>query len=408
LEFPVVALADLGKTFNEQDLRGEIILDEKFGLCPRVKPPKAGGYYSGLSYWLAQKNQKHELRGEELRLLYVALTRPRDQLVLSGNISETKWENFFENRNEISEREILSARSFLDWIGLWFAQNVNGENELPHLRWRIIGDEELANEKAENGKRKAEKKLQTLDEKAKAKIQSALNWKYKFDAATRRAAKSSVTVLRREANAELDEDAESVFSFQFSAKRLARTPAPTKTKLSATDTGTAAHKFLQHFNFESAANLKLMEAEAARLERENYLSVEEKEILDLQSLAAFWNSETGKRIISNKEFVRRELPFTAKFSPRELDEILGTESDAELENEFIVVQGVADLALILPKEIWIVDFKTDDVSVNEIAAKTKFYSPQLKLYAKALEKIYSRPVKNCWLHFLVANRTEKI
>jgi ATP-dependent exoDNAse (exonuclease V) beta subunit len=55
-----------------------------------------------------------------------------------------------------------------------------------------------------------------------------------------------------------------------------------------------------------------------------------------------------------------------------------------------------------------VDFKTDDVRARELAEKTRFYAPQLKLYAKALEKIYARPAVHCWLHFLSANRTEKI
>ena len=78
LEFPVVALPDLSKSFNEQDLNGEIIFDEVFGLCPQVKPPQTGRRYPSLPYWLARRRQKRELRGEELRLLYVALTRARD------------------------------------------------------------------------------------------------------------------------------------------------------------------------------------------------------------------------------------------------------------------------------------------------------------------------------------------
>ena len=84
LEFPVVVVADLAKAFNEQDLRGEIILDGEFGLCPRVQPPQTGARYPSLPHWLAQRRQRRELRGEELRLLYVAMTRARDTLILTG------------------------------------------------------------------------------------------------------------------------------------------------------------------------------------------------------------------------------------------------------------------------------------------------------------------------------------
>ena len=91
LEFPVVVVADLAKPFNVQDLRAEIILDEQFGLCPRVKPPHTGRRYPSLPHWLAQRRERRELWGEELRLLYVAMTRARDTLILSGSVTEKKW-----------------------------------------------------------------------------------------------------------------------------------------------------------------------------------------------------------------------------------------------------------------------------------------------------------------------------
>jgi ATP-dependent helicase/nuclease subunit A len=79
-----------------------------------------------------------------------------------------------------------------------------------------------------------------------------------------------------------------------------------------------------------------------------------------------------------------------------------------LAGEFVVVQGVADLVVLLPKEIWLVDFKTDEVKPGELAAKTRLYEPQLKLYAQALSRIYERPVTECWLQFLAAQKTVQI
>jgi ATP-dependent helicase/nuclease subunit A len=69
------------------------------------------------------------------------------------------------------------------------------------------------------------------------------------------------------------------------------------------------------------------------------------------------------------------------------------------------VQGVADLAVLLPEEIWLVDFKTDEVRAGELPAKAGIYAPQLKLYARALAKIYTRPVSACWLYFLSQKRS---
>ena len=276
---------------------------------------------------------------------------------------------------------------------------------MPHLHWRIMEDGELTG-KSEIRNPKSEIDLPSLDKETKSKLQKMLEWQYEFDAATKRAAKTSVTALRRQAD-ELDDEAEQKFSGKRSRiqnpKSEIRNP-----KLSAAEMGAATHKFLQHFSFERTTDLKSLETEARRLEKENYLSADERAVLDLKGVSAFWNSEMGKKIRAQSNFVWRELPFTAKFTPGELDEILGTKSSADLENEFVVVQGVADLVVLSPDEIWLVDFKTDEIRGNELPQKIKIYSPQLKLYARALSKIYSRPVTNCWLHFLSAQLTVEI
>ncbi len=420
LEFPVVAVADLAKNFNTQDLRGEIILDEGFGLCPKVKPPVSGRSYPSLPHWLAQQHQRREQAGEELRLLYVAVTRARDNLILTGSVTANKWEKLLKEPGAITAQKILAAKSYADWIGLWFAQqsgaSSEAQGELPNLRWRIADDAELAAEKWESEKQKVEIELPALDQAAKSKLQKTLEWQYEFGAATARAAKSSVTALRRQAE-ESDGEAEQIFSFRFSEERLARTLAPpvvnrksqiVNRKLSAADAGTATHKFLQHFDFQNATDLNSLKGEAERLERGGNLLADERAVLDLKAIAAFWDSDAGRKISTQAANVKRELAFTAKFSPAELSKIIGTKSAPDLADEFVVVQGVADLVMLLPQEIWLVDFKTDDVRADELPGKIKIYEPQLKLYAGALAKIYSRPVTNCWLHFLSAQKTENV
>ena len=405
LEFPIVAVADLAKPFNTQDMRGEIIFDEKLGLCPKVKPPHTNRRYPSLPHWLAQRHQRREQAGEELRLLYVAMTRARDTLILTGSITEKKWSEIWTETGAVTPQKILAAKSYADWIGLWFAQQPGAsaatQGELTHLRWRIANDAELLETKAEGRRQKAEVELPDLDEETMRRLRESLTWQYRFAAATTRSAKSSVTALRRQTADELDNEAEQVFDLQFPGKQRVpnRKSQIANRKLSAADTGTAHHKFLEHLSLESAGDLAALEAEAGRLEREKVLSVKERGVLDLKSVAQFLNSEAGQKICKQSAKVKRELAFTAKFKLEELSEIIGTKSPPDLENEFIVVQGRADLVVLLPKEIWLVDFKTDEVSTDELAPKIELYTPQLKLYARALAKIYSRPVTNAWLHF---------
>jgi ATP-dependent helicase/nuclease subunit A len=411
LEFPVVFIADLAKSFNAQDLRGEIIFDEEFGVCPKVKPPHTGRRYSSLPHWLAQRHQRREQAGEELRLLYVATTRARDTLILTGSVTEKKWTELWAEAGIITVQNILAAKSYAAWLGLWFAQQPGASSErqgaLTNLSWRIADDAELAGEKVESGKSKAETDLPELNDETLRRLREILTWQYGFTAATERAAKSSVTALRRQAANELDEEAKPVFSFQFSARRLAGRLAPQghNRKLNAADTGTAHHKFLQHVSLKNVSELAALKAEAERLECDKVLSADERAVLDLKAVAGFWNSDAGQKIREQAADVKRELAFTAKFSPQELSEIIGIKSSPDLENEFIVVQGVADLVVLLPKEIWLVDFKTDEAVTDDLPGKIKTYTPQLELYASALAKIYSRPVTNCWLHFLSAHKT---
>jgi ATP-dependent helicase/nuclease subunit A len=409
LEFPVVAVADLAKGFNLQDRRAEIIFDETRGLCPRVKPPQTGRRYPSLPHWLAQRELRREQAGEELRLLYVALTRARDTLILTGGLTEKKWETQWTEAGPITPQKILAATSYADWLGLWFARQrvepVGLTGELPHLRWRLVGETELAGAPASAGDAPPEPPV--LDEATEHRLRTVLSWQYGFAAATEYKAKTSVTALRRQAAELADDEAQPLYSPMVRWELLGGSSA-----LSAADTGTAHHTFLQHVRLDYTTDVSRLAEEAERMVREQRLTAEESRVLDLAALAAFWTSADGRDIRGQSAAVRRELAFTTRFRPDELAALSGMESAAgparELADEFVVVQGVADLAVLLPGEIWLVDFKTDSLAAGELAAKTRHYQPQLKLYAGALAKIYGRPVTRRRLHFLAARLTVEV
>jgi len=190
-----------------------------------------------------------------------------------------------------------------------------------------------------------------------------------------------------------------------SSSRRGRISGKQQPKLSAAEIGDAHHTFLQLVEFQRTGTVAGLEREAERLGAEGALTPDEIEALDLKKLVAFWHSDLGRQIRSNATFVQRELAFTARFSPNELALFTGDPQDSRLEQEFVVVQGIVDLAVILPDEIWLLDFKTDEMKPSEVESKVKLYQPQLSLYAKALSRTYKRPVSQCWLHFLSLNQT---
>jgi ATP-dependent helicase/nuclease subunit A len=126
--------------------------------------------------------------------------------------------------------------------------------------------------------------------------------------------------------------------------------------------------------------------------------------LDLDALLRFWISKEGRHIVARERFVHRELPFTARFNLEHL-RTLRLAAGGVMAPDFVVVQGVVDLALISPDGIEIVDFKTDQASGSEMDARAAAYEPQVRLYAAALEAIYGLPVLKASLHFLATGRT---
>ncbi|EEF61599.1 helicase-exonuclease AddAB subunit AddA [Pedosphaera parvula] len=416
LEFPVVVVADLGKPFNMMDLRAEIMLDDKFGLCPQVKPPHTGQRYPSLPYWLARQRQKQEMLGEEMRLLYVALTRARDTLILTGSISEPVFNKRWLETSELTAATLLAARNFLDWLAGWCTKITGtvlkenqGRNSL--FCWKVYEDDTHLIETSPSAASEAEKMEQTsvpMDAASWKKLQQKLSWIYPHSAATHEPAKTSVSALRRRMAEDIETEARPLFELKSAnpqTKAQQRKNGNNNSeRLSAAEVGTTHHSFLQMVSLERVGSVEELRREAKRLEAEQLLTVEEAGSLDFPALAAFWKSELGLRIQRQSRHVRRELAFTVRFSP---EEVAGnTPKDPELfDEEFVVVQGVADLTVLLPDQIWLVDFKTDRITSAELAEKVKIYEPQLQLYAQALARIYHRPVTETQLYFLALKRS---
>lgn len=407
LEFPVVAVADFGKRFNLGDLKEDILLDGEFGLCPKIAPPGINGLYPSLPYWLARRRQKRELLGEELRLLYVAMTRARDRLLLVGSVAAKQFETRWKQDAEINATSLLRAGTYADWLGAWFAKKCEAAagqttGEARDCRWFVHDDASLRED--EDGVEAAKEKAVVRLSRAEAeRLRKKLEAKYPFGAATTKSAKTSVSTLRRRAM-ELMEQEETVEMFRPRARARAKGAAEN----SAAEIGTAHHRFLERVDFKKLSTLDELRAEAEQMVGEGILSESELVSLNFDSLLRFWRSDFGKKIQASAAHVKRELAFTARFSPAELPREANDGLAAELHGEFVIVQGVADVAVILPKEIWLLDYKTDRVENDEVKERGRFYEPQLNLYARALERIYGRPVTDRRLHFLSCGVTVPI
>lgn len=415
LEFPVVVVADLGKRFNEMDLRGPVLIDEAYGLCPRIQPPGARSSYPSLPLLFAREHRRAELLGEELRLLYVACTRAETKLILVGSASDTA-------RRPLADRwadapagpwpahRLLQARSVLDWIGPWFQHRLSGTNWLrggagqnEGMAWRV---------------ERPPQSIESTPEPSGTGPQELPSWErlgaayrrlavpYPHGEATFEPAKSSVTALRqRTVAADPTEDAHAWFRESAPAAFPALRLEPDGRLLSPTERGTAHHRFLQLADLERLATDDDVRTQAQALVASGRLSSEEAETLDASALSAFGRSELAARLRAAGQAVRREFEFTLRLTPDDAHG-LGLPVRAHLApDEMIIVQGVVDVAVLASDGIWLVDFKTDRVDEASFEAKVRDYTPQLALYALALSRIHRRPAREAWLHFLTLNRS---
>jgi len=418
LEFPVVALACLGTNFNEQDQGSAVLLDEQLGLCPKITPPGAEQSYASLPHRLARGNARRELRGEELRLLYVAMTRACDTLILVGTTraseTEARWQS--APGTTFGTTAILHARSHLDWLRLWLPaatqdnewKQQGGRNHL--LEWEIVTKEDRRfAETSPSPESHPEVAPEPPPPGALAALEQRLDWRYPHAAATIEAAKTSVTTLRRRVADETDDEAKPVF--RFPTITLSPKTGPHRiSKLSAAEVGIAHHTFQQHVDVARTATEMDLRNEAQALLAAGLLTDDQHSALKFADLAAFWQSPVGQLLRgAPADAINREMEFTVRLDSADAKLLPPSGLNHALPpDDFVVVQGQVDLAVILKDEIWLLDFKTDQVSEEHLGPKTHEYSPQLRVYAVALEKIYRRPVTNCWLHFFSARKTVEL
>ena len=417
LEFPVVVLASIGTRFNLRDLSSDVLVDDELGLCPKIFPPSTRTKYPSIAHWLAAQRERRALLGEELRLLYVAMTRARDQLLLVGTATKQDEAERWQTPAAITNQALLKAGSYLDWLRLWFTSQPSlpswttaSEGSSTLLSWKFwsLSGASLISE-SRDGSTHPELRLPPTAEQL-SHIRRVLSSPYEHEGAIVKPAKTTVTAIRRRLADEIDDEARRLFQDRIPASAT-RKLSP---KLSAAEIGTAHHTFLQFVALKRTGTELDLRNEAAQLERSGALSPEQLEVLDFAALTEFWQSDLGKELRGLPEsIVNREMPFTARFQASEIEgllrpDLMSKEINLKADADFVVVQGIADVAVLLPKEIWLLDFKTDHVSPDELAEKVRLYAPQLKIYALALARIFHRPVTRCCVHFLTTRETKMI
>ena len=417
LEFPVVFVADLGKQFNEADTRAAVITHQEWGYGMDYMDLDHRASYRTLSKTALAEAIKLENLSEEMRVLYVALTRAKEKLILTGTVrnlqkSVEKWAETADSVEELLPVfRLRRGRSYLDWIMPALLRHPQAR-VLPEpweptdrgearqfldepSKWKFTFLEKGDIYGAEQEKQELAEEQQNVFENwdtkpdysgRKEEIFRILSWKYDHETATMLPTKVSISEIKRRYQAEISgEEAQVPQELQipqFGQK---------KEGLTAAEIGTAMHTVMEAADLRKAYDADALEELLTELQQQGRLTEEEKAAIRRKELLTFFSSDLAKRMQKADE-IHKEQPFAMLVEPKEVffDDIY------QNMEEFIQINGIIDCYFVEENAVVLVDYKSDRLW-QEDAFREK-YKIQLRLYKEALERVTDLPVKACYIY----------
>ncbi|MCL2366794.1 MAG: UvrD-helicase domain-containing protein [Oscillospiraceae bacterium] len=433
LEFPVVFLADTSKQLNNSDAQQSLVMHPEFGFGLMRMDEKRRIEYTTMARMAVQSKLKSEMMAEELRVLYVAMTRARERLIITAALRDAQkeldkyskigdWVERGERRVESGERKEESGewsvgvvakgavapqvlediRSMAGWILAAYTSCAQGREI---IALSVIGAEALGQQPMDTSESNTvgESCVRPQESSAPLQISAHTNKKqfdYPYPNAPELPSKLTVTGLKG-----LHADTEAGVLYADARPEPEQKPPlkekggsafkrpsfiTERSKLTATERGIALHLALQHIHFEKCGDVSGIEAQIDELAQNGVLTPEQAQAIEVERLTNFFRSDIGKRIQS-AQTLRREFKFSLLY-PAEHFYPGGGDDE-------ILLQGVVDCFIEEEGALTVIDFKTDYVTDETLEEKALYYAPQLHAYSDALRRITNKPVKERVIYF---------
>jgi ATP-dependent helicase/nuclease subunit A len=412
MEFPVVFVAGLGTKFNLGDRNGRMIFERKSKIGLRGIDTERMIEYPTAAHSLVASEVERTTRDEELRVLYVAMTRAKQRLILLGSMENVgQCEGL---QPEPTAFRTATAMTPLDWLlpvlgkapdGVVsdlagkscprpvFQVSLHDANEME--AWMLDSssdrDQQVMLEAVSRFEHlpSGELAVEVEDDRDVERAVSRMRGLYPWLAA------SSVRATVAASEFRPGEILRRPRSFNIvpgvRPKKLSGNPA------TAADRGTLTHQVLQHINFHTARDASGVAAELGRMISEGTFNQMERAAVLEAGIAWFASTPLAEAIRNASSNYRRELRFVTTEPLHSFDDTVIAADD-----DRVLVRGIVDGIVVGEADCEIVDFKTDAVSASEAAARCEIYRSQMEIYARAVERLWSRPVRRCRLVFLAA------
>lgn len=406
LEFPVVLVCGLDRRFNEADVKAPLLFHPELGLGPKRVDRGRGLRYTTIARDAAALRLRRQLRAEEMRLLYVAMTRAEHKLILftcvngqGGQLASLAG----QAQCPPPPRQMAEAQRMADWVlapalcrrdsaALWAGLDVPrpqppADEGYP---WdiRLLSGADYQRPQGQGGGAGAQSAPPLPDGLAQR-----LSWRYPHAASADIPSKLTATQLKgREKDAEAAENAVELHPAAPQAARLRPPVFEGERPLTAAQRGTALHMVMQYLNYDHTGSFGEIAEEVTRLVEGQYITPQQGNAVNPADILAFFRSGLGRRLQASPR-VEREFKFSLLCPAA--DYYPGAEA-----GEQVLLQGVVDCWFVEEDgTVTVVDFKTDRVTEDTVAARARDYRPQLDAYSRALSQAAGLEVKRRCLWF---------
>ena len=399
LEFPVVFLCGLSRGFNTADTQKQVLCHKALGLGLNNINEKQRVRFPTIAKRAISLKISTDSISEELRVLYVAMTRARDRLIMTyaaKNLQNDLLDIVL--RMDMCPKELLHTG--VDCPGSWILSTAlqrTEAGEFFHIAekpfnvsvqdnpWSIhvvqVSDSTHVSGITQ------EPTSEQISDISIEKIRKGLSFTYPHTTETQ--IPSKLTATQMKGRAKDQEIAE--FSDQPQISQVAfRSVNTDRSKLSGTEYGNAIHLAMQHIRFENCNSFDEVQMEIQRIYASGLITKEQMQAIDTEKIHRFFVTEIGRELLASRN-VLREFKFSILDDANKYYPISS--------NDKILLQGVIDCALIKDDSITILDFKTDYITESNLQSKIDIYRNQVLTYANAMSKIYEQPVVKKYLYF---------
>lgn len=420
LEYPVVFVAGMSRTFNTKDLGSRYIFDQQFGLAIKSVNPDLNIISTSLPHLYVKEKKLAKMKAEEMRILYVAMTRAKERLILVGSIKDweklrEEWAFYQDLQEKVLPNYVRSkANNYLSWVGpsvarhndFFFANYGYNKEATSTEKWSISiipNDDFLIASEVEQAE--PERPQELVNEHLVQLLTDRFSASYPYKQATLKKSKTSVSELKRLESLQRMEE-EQLYNME--AARYVKANVPSfmlkgkkERKLSSTEIGTAVHAVMQHIPQKGFASIEETAQFIQSLVERQLLQQIEADAVSANKVWTFFTTDVGTRFKEAKE-VLREIPFTLSLKD--------ADGDAQ------IIQGVIDCLFKDPEGNWVLlDYKTDYIEpaivedLEKIKKKmTKTYQIQLNYYQHAVESIKRIQVSERLLYLYSVGQQVKI